>query len=647
MRLKRWQWIVLATPIALIVGFLITLAGLKIHEWGINWIWAVFIFLFVGWRWLLVHWTRSAVQEVQAILADVNDDMTAAMSDLKAASSNDTTLKQAERALQKILDDAKNDPPVWEDWATFWERCRSVVVDVAHLYHPDVKYPLLNIYVPQAYGLIRGTVDDMDRWMQQLSPVLNQVTVGQTYQAYEMYQKLEPSARKLWQIWNWAQWILNPAAAAAKTASQSSSNRATQELIINLSQMLRVVALQNLCRQAIALYSDTLPTSPLLEDGAADTANALPKAKTQTLQDILEKAEFTKAVEQKPVSILLVGRTGAGKSSLINTLFESDLAEVDVLPSTDQIKRYQWRSPMEESLDLLDTPGYEQIGRTDFRDLVLDYAHKADLLLLATPALDPALQMDVDFLKDLTLEVENLPTIAIVTQVDRLRPIREWNPPYDWQWGEQPKEKAIRDATHYRSEQLGEFCSRVLPLVTADAASGRSPWNDDSLSLSLVELVDPAKELRLARFLRDRQTRATSAARIIDRYTLQMSTTQGLTALLKSPVLKFISTLTTGSPTLAYLLAEQIPIEQLPVVIGKLQMAYDLFSLLSRDSETRTFDLLTLWPLLLDNPSTPDRNAWAFGHALVEYWTRGLSVKQLQQRFNDYLDQQTEENPDK
>ena len=71
--------------------------------------------------------------------------------------------------------------------------------------------------------------------------------------------------------------------------------------------------------------------------------------------------------------------------------------------------------------------------------------------------------------------------------------------------------------------------------------------------------------------------------------------------------------------------------------IGKLQMAYDLFSLLSGDADLRKFDLLALWPLLLENPAAPDRNAWAFGHALVEYWTQKLTIKQLQERFNFYL----------
>jgi hypothetical protein len=152
--------------------------------------------------------------------------------------------------------------------------------------------------------------------------------------------------------------------------------------------------------------------------------------------------------------------------------------------------------------------------------------------------------------------------------------------------------------------------------------------------------IAPAKQIRLARFLNNLEARTIAAAQIIDHYSFQMTTTQGLTALLKSPVLQFISSLTTGSPTLAYLLAEKIPIEQLPLVIGKLQMAYDLFNLLNDQTTTSlSFDLLSLWPLLLDNTATPDRNAYAFGHALVEFWTRSLNPSQLENQYKSYLPQ--------
>jgi uncharacterized protein len=635
-RLTIGQWVVLALPLAIIVSFLLVAAGSKIHEWGISWIWGVFTLLFVGWRWLLVRWTQPVVNQLEAALTEVSQDIEAAVDETVNLAAGSSTVKKAEIALHDILAVAQTDRPIWEDWPTFWQRCQEIIVAIAHLYHPDEKYPLLNIYVPQAYGLIRGTVDDMDQWMQKLSPVLNQVTIGQAYQAYEIYQKLEPSARKLLRVWNWAQWVLNPVAAIANQASKGSSNRATQQLLGNLSQMLREAALRNLWRQAIALYDGS--ASSLLIESPASASPALPKAKTQTLKEILSQAEPPEAVQQKPVNILLVGRTGAGKSSLINTLFQADLAAVDLLPSTDQIQNYEWQAKSGDSLVLWDTPGYEQINRPDLKKLVLDYASTADLLLLATPALDPALQMDVDFLQETKAHISDLPAIAVVTQVDRLRPIREWEPPYDWEWGDRPKEIAIRDATTYRSQQLRPFCDLVVPIVTDDRTTGRVAWGIDALSVGLMEAIAPAKQLRFARFLRNLDARAIAAAKIIDHYTFQMATTQGLAAMLKSPVLQFISTLSTGSPTLAYVLAQQIPVEQLPIVIGKLQMAYDLFALLNPTSKSiLNFDLLTLWPLLLENPSPPDRNAWAFGHALVEYWSQTITMEQFHERFDYYL----------
>jgi len=629
-RLKPWQWAVLGLPIVLVVGFLLIAAGLQIHEWGISWIWAIVGLLFVGWRWLLVKWTQPALAQVEAIVTELSADL---QSQTPTTASANTSFQQAEAELQKILQTARIDPPPWEDWNIFWLRCQTLIGAIAQVYYPQTEQPLLNIYIPQAYKLLRSTVDDLDQWMQRLAPALNQVTIGQAYQAYEVYQKLEPSARKIWQAWNWAQWLLNPAAAIARTATQRTSSRATQELLSNLSQLMREAALRNLGRQAIALYSGS--ASPSLE-AATIAQPILPKAQTQTLRDIISQANPSQTVEQTPVNLLLVGRTGAGKSSLINTLFVEAQAKVDALPSTDRIQDYHWQTSTGEALTLWDSPGYEQVDRAELRDQVLDHAAHADLVLLATPALDPALQMDLDFLRDLQAEISDLPTIAIVTQVDRLRPIREWQPPYDWQNGDRPKEISIREATQYRASLLGSTCLMVLPIVTGDKT--RQAWGVEALSLAILDSIAPAKQLRLARFFKSLEARTIGAAKIIDHYTFQMATTQGLTAFLKSPVLSFISTLTTGSPTLALLLAEKIPIEQLPVVIGKLQLAYDLYNLLTADqSNPPSFDFRAIWGLLLENSASPERTAWAFGHALTEYWTQSLTPEQLRSRFDDYL----------
>ncbi|WOD39375.1 GTPase family protein [Nodosilinea sp. E11] len=636
-RFKPWQWGALALPLVAIVGFIVTAAAVQIHTWGLNWIWAIIVLMLVLWRWLLVNWTRPVLKQMEAALEQAQQELDAAAEvEIPAGGAVPTS---AAIALEDILTAAQQDAPVWEDWNPLLNRCREVVTVVAQAYHPDVKYPLLNIYLPDAYGLLRGTVDDVDRWIETLTPVLGQVTVGQAVQGYEVYRQVEPSARKLWQAWTWAQWLLNPAVAAARTLSQPTNIQANQQLLGNLNALLREATLRNLYRQAVALYSGELPDLP-------GPAKPLPAAQTQTLREILEQAEPVEQVATKPVRILLVGRTGAGKSSVINTLFDADRAAVDVLPSTDSISTYRWSGETGETLTLWDSPGYEQVDRADYRDQLLDCARQADLLLLVTPALDPALQMDADLLSDMRQEVPDLPTIVVVTQVDRLRPLREWQPPYDWQGGDRPKEIAMREAIQYRQDQLGKLASNpgvtggglsILPLVTRDSETQRPGWNGQALAEALGELIDPAKELRLARFLRDREAKVNAAARLIDRYRLQMSTTQGLAAFLKSPVLQFLATLTTGTPTLAYLLAEQIPVEQLPVVIGKLQLAYDLFKVV--DADNAQLDLLTLWPLLLEHNHPPDRAAWAFGHALWEFWSQGLTIDATRQRVEHYLAQ--------
>jgi hypothetical protein len=651
-RLKSWQWFILATPIITLITFFAIATGLQIQDWGINWIWAAFAVIFVGWRWLLVKWTKPLFPDVENIILEVQKDSKKATFSFPASKygggnriippnlgdkggfSDSETITKLEEALQSIITKTREDAPIWEDLQLFFQRCQDLVTAIAKIYHPEVEYPLLNIYIPQAYGLIRGTVDDMDKWMKQLSPALNQVSIAQGYQGYQLYRKLEPSARKLLQVWSWAQWIINPTVAAAKLASEGSNKQANQELLINLSQVLREVALRNLARQTALLYGgDTLPLDKFITD-----TKIVPSAKTQTLQEILKEAQNPEKIEQKPINILLVGRTGAGKSSLINTLFDAQKAEVDVLPSTTEIKSYQWEAKTGETLNLLDTPGYEQINRPEYQQRVLDYAHNADIILLLNPALDPALQMDKDFLLKLRVNLQEIPIFTIITQVDRLRPIREWQPPYNWLTGNLPKEISIREAVKYRQENLGEFCTQILPIVTADYLISRQSWHDDILAINILEAIAPAKQIRLARFFRNVEVKSVAAAKIIDKYSFQMATSQGLTTLLKSPVLQFISTLTTGSPRLAYLLAEKIPIEHLPVVIGKLQLAYDLFSLLSINNEDKMqFDLLSLWTLFIEINGNPEDDAYALGHALVEFWTKNLTFNQLEERYKYYL----------
>lgn len=152
-RLKLWQWSVLGLPIAGIVGFLLIASGVQIHTWGLSWVWAIFTVMLVGWRFLLVKWTRPTVDPLEIIMA--------VKQELEAATDSTSSLtggidQQTEAALQQILEAVQSDPPMWEDWATFWRRCQELVTAIAQVYHPEVKTTAAEYLYPSSLHLDSG-----------------------------------------------------------------------------------------------------------------------------------------------------------------------------------------------------------------------------------------------------------------------------------------------------------------------------------------------------------------------------------------------------------------------------------------------------------------------------------------------------------
>jgi endonuclease/exonuclease/phosphatase (EEP) superfamily protein YafD len=74
-RLAKWQWFILILPIASIVIFLLVAASWQIHAWGLSWIWAIFTLVFVGWRWLLVKWSKPAVNQLETVLTEIQQEL--------------------------------------------------------------------------------------------------------------------------------------------------------------------------------------------------------------------------------------------------------------------------------------------------------------------------------------------------------------------------------------------------------------------------------------------------------------------------------------------------------------------------------------------------------------------------------------------
>ncbi|HEY1955269.1 MAG TPA: GTPase [Polyangiaceae bacterium] len=143
-------------------------------------------------------------------------------------------------------------------------------------------------------------------------------------------------------------------------------------------------------------------------------------------------------LESRPPALLLVGRRGSGKSSLVNALFGKKLAEVGhVKAQTGRGKWYEYTSDR-GALSILDSRGLQEGGdpaeadeaKTPIQSIGAEINRKPpDLLLFVVRAMDvdSAIARDLDLLEEVARLVERAtrkaPSIvAVVTHCDVLEP---------------------------------------------------------------------------------------------------------------------------------------------------------------------------------------------------------------------------------
>jgi hypothetical protein len=213
----------------------------------------------------------------------------------------------------------------------------------------------------------------------------------------------------------------------------------------------------------------------------------------------LAKAESSAAATGEPLRILVLGRSSAGKSSLINALFGRLRVATDLLPDTTRtLTPYRLER---EGLDLAlvyDSPGSDAI---DQRTL-LAAAGDADMILWVGAADRPDRHADREALDSLRMEFAGRPhrrpppILVVLSHIDRLRPPREWQPPYDLAEPKGPKAENIRAAVEVVSTDLDIPIGSVIPVCLAD---GRVYNVEDALWSAILDRLDAAQRARLLR----------------------------------------------------------------------------------------------------------------------------------------------------
>lgn len=304
------------------------------------------------------------------------------------------------------------------------------------------------------------------------------------YAAYEQYGELGGKAVKI-AIWaNYAKNLyLNPAKFAADIIKDQSTSSMTKGLVENMQNQAKRALIDEVTSVAIDLYSGRFSFE---EDEVVASAIAS--------KDV---TRFASALE--PIRIVFVGQTSAGKSSIINCLKQQLVAEVDVLPSTDNTTVYE-TTLNDIPLRIVDQQGLD--GNPNTHKLMLAEMTQADLIIWVLKANQPARELDITLKAEFDTYYVNANNISrkkaaligVVNQVDKLKPIEQWQPPYNVAEPTCAKAKIIQQALEY-NQKLLKFDVMLALSIALDKPS----FGVEELKHAITQAIDNAHNVQLNR----------------------------------------------------------------------------------------------------------------------------------------------------
>ncbi|UYP07255.1 GTPase [Priestia megaterium] len=215
-------------------------------------------------------------------------------------------------------------------------------------------------------------------------------------------------------------------------------------------------------------------------------------AKNQIKKIIFGNKEISEIIsglkERRPPRLIMVGRTGVGKSSLINAIFGKYIAKTSPVEiGTNQLKRYNYESDGDILFEVIDTRGIAEsstesltTAEDDLKKAIEDFDPDA-ILFLSNATERARMDEDVTYIKSLYEEVgTQIPLLTVLTHVDNLEPsrIKESNQYTD------SKKKNISDKKLQMENLLKEFevaCSTVILVSTY------IEWNKENPHLLSLE----------------------------------------------------------------------------------------------------------------------------------------------------------------
>lgn len=471
-------------PLRLFALILLILPGLVLFLFGILWLWQSGNLLY----WLMVmlicgglgyglqQWSlwreRKLLDEV---VTEPNPDW---------PPSADVAWQQV-----KVLAD-ETDPKDWplEDGSWLFALGQRALETVSHCYHPNVEKPVLELTVPHALLIIEHASRDLRNDISDNIPFSDRLTIGDLIRI----QRWKAKAERAFDVYRAGRVIINPLDALTseiwRHLRESSFGLARSEL----HRWLLRAYIRKIGYYAIDLYSGRRPleTDETVSCTSGSSAD-------------INQAEAITSLPDEPLRILVLGRTNAGKSSLINALFGKLAAKSQVTPDTTQalIPFSLLREGLTQAL-IFDSPGCDsaQFNQKKIQQAALN----ADLILWVCAVNRPDRQSErqsLDALRtffSMHIDRRPPPLLVVASHIDQLRPLRSWQPPYDLISPLDDKARNIRTAVQTIASDLAVPIDQVIPVCLSE---GNLYNVDDALWSTILHFQDEALKIRLYRCL--------------------------------------------------------------------------------------------------------------------------------------------------
>ena len=379
-----------------------------------------------------------------------------------------------------------------EDWQELWVLLREVLDMVAREFHPEQREPVLELKVPYLLRVIELLARDLREALTENVPGSHILSVNDMMRGH----RLALRGRQLFNLYRLVSFGVNPVSAAVREMKGLAWEQLLESSTAEVRGWLLDAYVKKIGYYAIELYSGHL----LLEDVPVQAPTAASQRDLEKLEALQER------VAEEPLRVLVLGQVKAGKSSLVNALFGETRALTDVLPETAEVTPYLLERDGLERAIILDTAGYEEAerGLRALHDAEREVL-RSDLILMVCSATSAARDPDrrlLDHLRRRFLDVtgeEAPPIVAVLSQIDRLRPAREWEPPYDVAEPASSKARNIRAALEAVAGDLDLPIERVVPVCLHEE---RRYNIDKGLVPTILLQLDASRRLKYLRCLK-------------------------------------------------------------------------------------------------------------------------------------------------